>query len=174
MTLKLKDAINAIIKVSVNDKEAKQMNRFMSCTFPHMGLKVWYRKRKYRVIANTQVNNKYQLPATTVYQRKEHIETFLTSCEDYSNFDLSCFFDMIPCDCVTSFLNTVLYLGREYAPLTSPMGSTNAPLAATNIVRDILIHVNDALITQKFVKPREDVHEMKVAQPSRTMTTRES
>ena len=65
--LKLRDALTAIATISSNDKEEKQANRFMSCTFPHMGLKVWYRKRKYRVIANAQVktNTNFQPPQYT-------------------------------------------------------------------------------------------------------------
>ena len=139
-----------------------------------MQIKAYVRRRAYRVIANSQRNNKFQLTANTVYQSNEYIEQFLANSDTFSNFDLSCFFDQICCDALTSLLNTVLYMGREYAPLTCPQGSSNAPLAATNIVRDMLHHINNALITQDMVEPRRDIHKMKMDEPSRRMTVRES
>ena len=64
-------------------------------------------------------------------------------------------------------------MGREYPPLTCPQGSTNAPLAATNIVRDILHHINNSLITQDMVQLRTNINEIKMDKPSRKITVQE-
>ena len=63
---------------------------------------------------------------------------------------------------------------REYSPLVCPQGSTNAPLAATNIVRDMLHHVNNTLITQDMVQRRTNIDKIKLDKPSRKMTVEES
>lgn len=152
--LTLVDALNGIQEIAEEDNELKNRDRFIRCDFPHMQIKAWVRKRAYRVIANSQQNNRFQLPCNTVFQSNEKIETFLANSDSFSNFDLSCFYDQIQCDALTSLLNTILYMGREYSPLVCPQGSTNAPLAATNIVRDILYNVNNSLITQDMVQPR--------------------
>ena len=172
--LTLKEALTSIKTIAKEDTDAKENNRFIECDFPHMKIKAWVKRRAYRVIANSQRNNRYQLPANTVYQSKEYIEQFLANSDTFPNFDLSCFYDQILCDALTSLLNTILYLGREFAPLTCPQGSTNAPLAATNIVRDILFHINDTLITQDMDQPRTDVNKLIMEKPSRRMTIRES
>ena len=75
---------------------------------------------------------------------------------------------------LASLLNAILYLGREYSPLMCPQGSTNAPLAAINIFRDILFHIDNTLITQDMVEPRTDIHKMTMDKPSRRITVRES
>ena len=126
--LTLQEALIAVQTIAKNDTDSKKTDRFILCDFPHMKLKAWVRQRAYRVIANSQCNNKYQLPANTVYQSKEYIEQFLANSDTFSNFELSCFFDQIECDCVTSLLNTILYLGRENSPLTSPWGQLTHPL----------------------------------------------
>ena len=83
------------------------------------------------------------------------------------------YFNQIACDIITSMINSIQYLGKEYAPLTCRMGSTNAPLAATVTANSILYHINDALVTQDMVEPR-NLSNMRIGKATRTMTTRES
>ena len=56
--------------IAKEDTDAKETNRFIECNLPHMKIKAWVNRRAYRVIANSQRNNRYQLPANTVYQSK--------------------------------------------------------------------------------------------------------
>ena len=170
----LEEVLKGIQTIAEEDNELKSRDRFIRADFPHLQIRAWVRRRAYRVIANSQQNNRFQLPCNTVFQSNEKIENFLANSDAFSNFDLTSFYDQIQCDALTSILNTILYMGREYSPLVCPQGSTNAPLAATNIVRDMLHHVNNSLITRDMVKPRTDINKMKLDKPSRKMTIEES
>ena len=64
--LTLGEALRGIKEISTTDKYEKKKDRFISCDFPHMQIKAYVRRRAYRVIANSQRNNKFQLPANTV------------------------------------------------------------------------------------------------------------
>ena len=74
--LTLKEALTSIQTIAKEDTDAKETDRFIECDFPHMKINAWVKRRAYRVIENSQRNNRYQLPANTVYQRKEYIEQF--------------------------------------------------------------------------------------------------
>ena len=111
--LTLQKPLSAVQTIAKDDTDSKKANRFIPCDFPHLQIKACVRRRAYWVISNSQRNNKYQLPANTVYQSQQYIEQFLANSDAFSNFDLSCFFDKICCDPLTSLLNTILYLGRE-------------------------------------------------------------
>ena len=91
----------------------------------------------------------------------------------FTGIDFTGYLDQIACDVITSMINSIQYLGKEYTPLTCPMGSTNAPLAATVTANSIVHHINNALVTQEMVEPR-DLSDMKIGKATRTMTTRES
>ena len=172
LTLTLGRAINKMKGMSIQDKETKQL-RFVPSDIPHLNIKGWARRRAYRVISNTQQNNKFQMEATAVYQSNKYIEKFLANSHIFSNSDITCFFDQIPCDPLTSLLNTILYLGEEFDPMSYPMGAANSPLAATVIVRSLLHHHNDQLILQHMVKPRK-LENKPLNQAKRTMTVNES
>ena len=90
----------------------------------------------------------------------------------FTGIDFTRYFDQIARDVITSMINSIKYLGKEYAPLTCPMGSTNAPLAAMVTANSIVHHINNALVTQELVEPR-DLSDMKIEKATRTMTTRE-
>ena len=53
------------------------------------------------------------------------------------------------------------------------MGLKNAPLAATVTANSIVQHINDALVTQEMVEPR-DVLDMNMRKATRVITVRES
>jgi hypothetical protein len=136
-------------------------------------MNVYIRRRAYRIICNARKNNRFQLPTATVFKSHNHIKETLCKSDMFMGIDFTGYLDQIACDVITSMINSIQYLGKEYTPLTCPMGSTNAPLAATVTANSIVHYINNALVTQEMVEPR-DLSDMKIGKATRTMTTRES
>ena len=91
----------------------------------------------------------------------------------FTGIDFTGYFDQIACYITFSMINSIQCLGKEYAPLTCPMGSTNAPLAATVTANSIVHHINDVLVTQEMIEPR-NLSNMRMEKATRTMPVRES
>ena len=154
------------------DREAKSL-RLIPMSILHLRMKVYVRRQAYRVICNARKNNWFQLPTATVFKSHDHIKGTLCGSDMFTGIDFTGYFDQIACDVITSMINSIQYLGKEYAPLTAPMGSTNAPLAATVTANTIVHHINDALVTQEMIEPR-NLSNLRMGQATRTMTIRES
>ena len=75
--LTLSDSSKGIQEIAAADNESKRRDRFIRYDFPHMQIKAWVRRQAYRVIVNSQKNNRYQLPCDTVFQSNDRIEEFL-------------------------------------------------------------------------------------------------
>ena len=57
--LTLSEALRSIQEIATTDKDAKKRDRIISWDFPHMQIKAYVRRRAYRVIANSQRDNRY-------------------------------------------------------------------------------------------------------------------
>lgn len=120
-----------------------------------------------------QKNNRFQLPTATVFESHDHIKGTLWGSDMFMGIDFTGYFDQNACYITFSMINSIQYLGKEYAPLTCPMGSTNAPLAATVTANSIVHHINDVLVTQEMIEPR-NLSNMRMEKATRTMPVRES
>ena len=61
------------------------------------------------MICNARKNNRFQLPAATVFESNDHIEAVLCASDMFTGIDFTGYFDQIACEVMTSMINSIKY-----------------------------------------------------------------